>query len=73
MPVGIGADASRFNLKIFDRWGQIMFETNSPETPWDGTTKNNDPAPMGNYVWISNFFDIQGFEHNQKGQVLLIR
>lgn len=73
LPVGIGADENRFNLKVFDRWGQIVFETNSPYNPWDGTTKKGDAAPMGNYVWISHFYDIQGYEHNQKGQILLIR
>ena len=73
MPLGVGADDQRFNLKIFDRWGQIVFETNSPFEPWNGTNKNGDKAPMGNYVWISNYYDIQGFEHNQKGQVVLIR
>lgn len=73
MPVGIGADASRFNFKVFDRWGQVMFESNTPEHHWKGTNKKGEPAPMGNYVWISHYYDIQGFEHNQKGQVLLIR
>lgn len=73
MPVGIGADESRFFLKVYDRWGQIIFETDSPHNPWDGTTKNGSDAPMGNYVWISHFYDIQGYEHNQKGQILLIR
>ena len=73
MPVGLGADRSRFNLKVYDRWGQIMFESNTPDNPWDGSTKKGDPAPMGNYVWIARFFDLQGYEHNQKGQILLIR
>ena len=73
MPVGVGADPNRFNLKIFDRWGKIVFETHTPDNPWDGTTPNGNRAPMGNYVWISNYYDIQGFEHNQKGQVVLVR
>lgn len=73
MPAGSGVDFSRFHLKIYDRWGQIIFETETPEHPWDGTTKNGKPAPMGNYIWISHYFDVQGFEHNQKGQILLIR
>jgi gliding motility-associated-like protein len=73
MPLGVGADPNRFNLKIYDRWGQIVFETDSPDIPWDGTNKNGNPAPMGNYVWISNYYDIQGYEHNQKGQVMLVR
>lgn len=73
MPVGTGADENRFNLRIFDRWGQVVFETNSPYNPWDGKAKNGKDAPMGNYVWVARFFDIQGYEHNQKGQVLLVR
>jgi len=73
MPVGVGADISRFYLKIYNRLGELVFETQTPENPWDGTTKNGKAAPMGNYVWISHYFDIQGFEHDQKGQVLLVR
>jgi PKD repeat protein len=73
MPVGAGADLSRFKLEIFDRNGHRVFQTHSPEEAWDGTTPNGSPAPMGNYVWISRYFDIQGFKHEQKGQVLLIR
>ncbi|NQU87957.1 MAG: gliding motility-associated C-terminal domain-containing protein [Mariniphaga sp.] len=73
MPVGIGADPTRFYIIIFDRWGQVIFESDNPENKWDGKTKNEALAPMGNYVWTSNYFDIQGFEHTQNGQVLLIR
>ena len=73
MPIGPGVDDSRFNLKIFNRWGELIFETNSTFNPWDGRIKNGEIAPIGNYVWISKYFDIQGFEHNEKGQVLLIR
>jgi gliding motility-associated-like protein len=73
MPVGIGAEPTRFHIKIFDRWGQVVFESDNPENKWDGKTKNGILAPMGNYVWTSNYYDIQGFEHKQNGQVLLIR
>jgi gliding motility-associated-like protein len=73
MPVGAGVDETRFNLKIFNRWGELIFESKSLFNPWDGTLKNGEDAPMGNYIWISNYFDIQGLERNEKGQVLLIR
>ncbi len=73
MPVGAGVDESRFSLKIFNRWGELIFETNSTFNHWDGKIKNGEIAPIGNYIWISKYFDIQGFEHNEKGQVLLIR
>jgi hypothetical protein len=72
-PVGTGADPSRFNLKIYNRWGQIVFRTESPDDYWDGHTPVGRQAPMANYIWIAQYFDIQGFKHEQKGQVLLIR
>ena len=60
-------------LKIFNRWGDLIFESDSPLKPWDGTVKNGADAPMGNYVWITNYTDIQGVQRTEKGQVLLIR
>jgi len=72
-PVGTGADPSRFNLKIYNRWGQIVFQTESPDDYWDGHTSDGKQAPMANYIWIAQYCDIQGFKHEQKGQVLLIR
>jgi gliding motility-associated-like protein len=73
MPVGVGVDPDVFQLLIFNRWGEIVFESNNPENKWDGTTKNSDPAPMGNYIWKAEFADIQGFQHSMKGQIMLIR
>lgn len=73
MPVNTGANPRRFNLKIYDRNGQLAFESNSPDEAWDGKLNNGNRAPMGNYVWIARYTDIQGYEREQKGQVLLIR
>jgi gliding motility-associated-like protein len=73
MPVLLGVDETSFNMKIFNRWGHLVFETNSPDNPWDGNDLNGNELPVGNYVWISNFLDILGFEHNKKGQILLLK
>ncbi|MEZ5104393.1 MAG: PKD domain-containing protein [Draconibacterium sp.] len=73
MPVSSGVKNDQFQLKIYDRWGQLIFETTTTYDPWNGKTKNGNDAPMGNYVWVADFYDIQGYKHHQKGQVLLIR
>jgi gliding motility-associated-like protein len=73
MPVGVGVDPNVFQLQIFNRWGELVFESTNPEHKWDGTTKNSNPAPMGNYIWKAEFADIQGFQHSMKGQVFLVR
>ena len=73
MPVTVGVDPSDFLLIIFNRWGEPVFESHSPENKWDGTVKKSGKAPAGNYVWKAEFADVQGFRHSMKGQVLLIR
>lgn len=40
-----------FNIKIFDRWGQKVFESNSPEVSWDG--RNVDRA--GTYTYTIEY------------------
>jgi len=45
-----GFDPYNFNLKIFDRWGEVIFESNNAYEGWDGTY-NNQMVPMGIYTW----------------------
>jgi gliding motility-associated-like protein len=73
MPVTIGVDPGQFTFIIFNRWGEPVFESNSPENKWDGNVKKSGKVPAGNYIWKAEFADIQGSWHSMKGQVLLIR
>lgn len=73
MPAGSATTDEGFVLKIFNRLGDLVFESDSPLKPWDGKVKNGNDAPMGNYVWITTYTDIQGIKRSEKGQVLLIR
>ncbi|MEM6261078.1 MAG: gliding motility-associated C-terminal domain-containing protein [Bacteroidota bacterium] len=38
-----------FNLRIFDRWGRIIFQANDPNASWDGTFQGRR-VPEGAYV-----------------------
>ena len=44
-------DLQYFTLKVFDRWGDLMFESNDPNECWDGHRKGKpmDPAV---FVWF---------------------
>jgi gliding motility-associated-like protein len=66
-----------YNLQVFNRWGQLMFETNNPSDGWNGTW-NGDPMPVGTYVWTSVIREAgtgteSSYEMVQKGTVTLIR
>ena len=41
-------DIKQFKMQIFNRWGQLVFETEDTETPWDGTA-GGKAAPAGAY------------------------
>lgn len=36
-----------FDLKIFNRWGDLVFENEDPDIQWDGTANQNFIAPAG--------------------------
>jgi len=42
----VGVSVSRFNMRIFDRWGTMIFETDNISDGWDGSTKGyvNEPG-----------------------------
>ncbi|QQR88340.1 MAG: gliding motility-associated C-terminal domain-containing protein [Flavobacteriales bacterium] len=43
-------DPVGFSLQLFDRWGQVVFETTDPEATWHGRTKGVE-TPVGVYAW----------------------
>jgi len=67
-----GAAMQSMNLKIFNRWGQLVFETNTAEVGWDGTF-NGTPQPMESYAYVLNVTFIDGSSVSKKGNITLLR
>ncbi len=42
----------KFTLQVYNRWGQILFKSQSHRMIWDGTTEGGAPAPDGTYYII---------------------
>ncbi|MBI4648245.1 MAG: gliding motility-associated C-terminal domain-containing protein [Bacteroidia bacterium] len=70
---GHGIDNNHFHILIYDRWGEIIFETFNYQHGWDGKIKNGKFAPNGVYTWLVTFRDIQQNQHQKSGTVTLIR
>lgn len=62
----------KFNLMIFNRWGELIFETNDLFKGWDGTYKSTD-SPIGTYVWKIDLTEVSGDSRQVIGHVNLIR
>jgi gliding motility-associated-like protein len=67
----LNANISKLEFfKIFNRWGQLVFETTDPNKKWDGTYKNIELQP-DNYVWIIDGYCNNGKRIKKQGTVLL--
>lgn len=49
-----GCDIHNFDMKIFNRWGGLVFQTGDPEAGWDGRFKG-EKSLSGSYVFLVNF------------------
>lgn len=67
-----GAAIKTLNLKIFNRWGQLVFETNTQTKGWDGTF-NGQPQPVEAYAYVLNATFIDGTSKVLKGNITLLR
>jgi gliding motility-associated-like protein len=66
-------DIKNFNLKIFNRFGQLVFESQDLSRGWDGYFRGTK-ADMGTYVWIATYTSSKNDQHNaKKGTVVLVR
>ncbi|MFH2142067.1 MAG: PKD domain-containing protein [Bacteroidota bacterium] len=70
---GTGIDENRFQLLIYNRWGEVVFETDKINQSWDGKIKGHNIAKNGVYTWYAVFKDENGLGHEESGTVTIIR
>ena len=56
-------------IKVYNRWGQIVYETNTPSQKWDGTS-NSHPLPSGTYLYV---IFLNNGKHKIQGSVCILR
>lgn len=74
-PVIKGFDESTYHLQIFDRWGDLIFETKELEKPWTGNLNGGAYyAQTDVYVWQVTLKDKEMADYKVfKGHVTLLR
>ena len=64
---------STFGMTIYNRWGQVIFETKSLEgRGWDGAF-NGTPQPEGVYVYVIDATFADGQKVHKVGNLTLIK
>lgn len=68
-----GYDPKSYHLFIYNRWGEVIFESLDPESGWDGTM-NYMKSPEGIYTYKIDFKSLNTDDiHTINGSVLLMR
>ncbi|TND09566.1 MAG: hypothetical protein FD123_1157 [Bacteroidetes bacterium] len=68
-----GACVETVDWKIFNRWGQIVFETTDPAKKWDGHSTQGNLLSDGVYYYVLKVTMVNGEEALRKGFVSLYR
>lgn len=67
-----GGPYTSLEFKVYNNWGEIIFETNDAATGWDGTYKGVE-QPIGVYVWTVKATTDDGENHEISGDTSLIK
>jgi len=75
IPAFEGFDVATYTLQIFDRWGEVIFETNVATQPWIGNVHGGSHfAQSGVYLWQAKIKDADSAEYSKfSGHITLIR
>ncbi|MFI5135282.1 MAG: gliding motility-associated C-terminal domain-containing protein, partial [Chitinophagales bacterium] len=67
-------NVGNYTFKIFNRWGQEIFESHNIADGWDGSYEGK-PALMGTYAWHIDYanMDKPDTQYELKGYVILLR
>ncbi|MDA7804097.1 PKD domain-containing protein [Crocinitomix sp.] len=70
----LGLDIYDYHLVIYNRWGEVMFESYNDAYGWDGTYRNGAIVPDGVYTWAIEFGEtMSDKKHEVSGHVTVLR
>ncbi len=67
---------TEYHLRIFNRWGEVVFETKNAETPWRGFSPNGQTQPIGVYHYTLEYsWEVYGLDRTgrKQGMVSILR
>ena len=67
-----GVDVLSFSMDIYNRWGQLLFNSKSTNQLWDGSV-NGTPVNSGVYIYKINVVYNDGNSEIKHGNITLIR
>ncbi len=70
---GYAFDVSSVTMRIWNRWGQMVFSSDNMSHVWDGKDASGKDAPQGVYFYTLKVVQNSGHENDYAGSVTLVR
>ena len=67
-----GSSIKELTMRVYNQWGELIFETKDAQNGWDGTWKGR-PQAVGVYVYVAQVTFYNDVKIKRKGTVNLIR
>ncbi|MCB9165319.1 MAG: gliding motility-associated C-terminal domain-containing protein [Flavobacteriales bacterium] len=67
-----GRNIATLDFKVFDRWGELVFETTEMSRGWDGTYEGR-PVDPAVFVYHLTAYCVDGQQYFTKGNVTVVR
>jgi len=68
----VSKNVQSFHIQIFNKWGQMVFQSNDISNSWDGTF-GDKICQTGVYVYSIKILNQSGLEYSYQGTVSLVR
>lgn len=68
-----GIKENTYHLTIYNRWGEILFESFDVNIGWDGTYKEHEICKTDTYVWKIEYKTQKGLSKNKHGSFTLLK
>ncbi len=60
---------NNYQIRVFNRWGQLLYFGETGDEPWDGTTLKGRKVPAGSYVYV---IKLDGGREQHTGTVTVV-
>ena len=69
-----GIDVYNYHMTIYNKWGEILFESYNAANGWNGTYGGGEIVQDGVYIWQIEFGDTRSDEiHKYTGHVTILK
>lgn len=72
LPTGFAVDLNNFHLMIYNRWGEMIFESTNGTIGWNGRMPNGDLVKNDTYQWVLVYKDNIGKTLRESGNITVI-